>query len=131
MLTSHYHRESPCNDGDGDIVLPPSLPSRAIPHQFPDRSRAKTAYAKTGHSGIGRATVHPTPAPQNCTPRVKAPSTTRFVPVMKLAARLARNTTAFAISCGVPMRPVGLRASAVLYNCGLLSLIVFQTPPSK
>src|ERR1700690_213247 len=28
---------------------------------FPDWSRARTAYAKTGHSGIGRATVHPTP----------------------------------------------------------------------
>ena len=37
-------------------------------------------------------------APQNCTPRVSAPSTTRLVPVMKLAAGLARNTAARAIS---------------------------------
>jgi hypothetical protein len=57
MLISRHLRECPCNDGDGDIVLPPSLSSRAIPTNFPDRSRAKTAYAKTGHSGIGRATV--------------------------------------------------------------------------
>ena len=53
-------------------------------------------------------------AAQSCTPRVSAPSTTRLVPVTKLAAGLARNTAALAISCGVPIRPVGLRASAVL-----------------
>ena len=35
----------------------------------------------------------------------------RFVPVMKLARGLARKTTALATSSGVPMRPVGLRAS--------------------
>ncbi len=50
----------------------------------------------------------------SCTPRVRAPSTTRLVPVTKLAAGLARKTAALAISCGVPIRPVGLRASAVL-----------------
>src|SRR5207244_5422355 len=41
-----------------------------------------------------------------------APSTTRFEPVVKEEAGLARNTAALAISCGVAMRPVGLRASA-------------------
>jgi hypothetical protein len=51
---------------------------------------------------------------QNCTPRVSAPSTTRFVPVMKLAAGLARKTTPRAISSGLPIRPVGFSASACL-----------------
>ena len=50
---------------------------------------------------------------QSCTPRVSAPSTTRLVPVTKLAAGLARKTAALAISCGVPIRPVGLSAKAV------------------
>src|SRR5258706_404545 len=50
---------------------------------------------------------------QNCTPRVRAPSTTRLLPVIKLAAGLAMNATAFAISCGVPILPVGPRASAL------------------
>jgi len=40
-------------------------------------------------------------AAQSWTPRVKAPSTTRLVPLMKLAAGLARNTAALAISWGV------------------------------
>jgi len=48
----------------------------------------------------------------DCTPRVKAPSTTRLLPVIKLAAGLAMNATAFAISCGVPILPVGFRARA-------------------
>ena len=54
------------------------------------------------------------PRRQNCTPRVSAPSTTRFVPVTKLAAGLTRKATALAISCGVPILPVGLRLSEVL-----------------
>lgn len=65
---------------------------------------------------------------QYCTPRVNAPSTTKWVPVMKLAAGLARNTAAFAISWGVPMRPVGLSASASAKNFGLPCSIWFQTP---
>ncbi len=35
---------------------------------------------------------------QSCTPRVSAPSTSTFVPVMKLAAGLLRNSTALATS---------------------------------
>jgi len=46
-------------------------------------------------------------------PRVRAPSTMRFVPLVKLERGLARNATAVATSCGVPMRPVGLSAIAV------------------
>ena len=52
--------------------------------------------------------------PYSCTPLVSAPSTTRLVPLMKLAAGLAMNTAAFAISCGVPIRPVGFIPSATL-----------------
>lgn len=55
------------------------------------------------------------------TPRVSAPSTTRLVPVVKLEVGLARNTTARAISCGVPIRPVGLSARAVAYSSGFPS----------
>ncbi len=40
--------------------------------------------------------------PQNCTPRVRAPSTTRLVPVMKLAAEAAQEPTALAISRASP-----------------------------
>jgi hypothetical protein len=40
-----------------------------------------------------------------------APSTMRFEPVVNEEAGLARNTAALAISCGVAMRPSGLRAS--------------------
>jgi len=46
-------------------------------------------------------------------PRVRAPSTMRLVPLVKLERGLARNATAVATSFGVPMRPVGLSASAV------------------
>src|SRR5258708_4475671 len=60
-----------------------------------------------------------------------APSTTRFEPVVNEEAGLAKNTAAFAISCGVAMRPVGLRASASSYRLGMFCSIVFQTPPLK
>jgi len=43
-------------------------------------------------------------SPQTAT--VSAPSTTRLAPEMRLAAGLARNTTAFATSAGVPNLPV-------------------------
>lgn len=48
----------------------------------------------------------------SCTPRVSAPSTTRFVPLIKLAAGLAIKATARPISSGRPILPVGLRARA-------------------
>ena len=48
---------------------------------------------------------------QYCTREVMAPSTTMLMPVMNEAGVPDRNTTALATSCGVPMRPVGLRAS--------------------
>ena len=51
-------------------------------------------------------------SPQKFTRFEIAPSTTRFEPVVNEEAGLAKNTAAFAISCGVAMRPVGLRASA-------------------
>ena len=41
-----------------------------------------------------------------------APSTIRFEPVVNEEAGLARNTAALATSCGVAMRPSGLRSSA-------------------
>jgi hypothetical protein len=47
-------------------------------------------------------------------PRVRAPSTTRFVPLIRRAERLARNTTGRATSSGVPICPVGLRSTAIL-----------------
>ena len=53
----------------------------------PTRSRPRSGWPRFGATR------------QNCTPRVSAPSTTRLVPVMKLAAELLRNTTALAISC--------------------------------
>ena len=71
------------------------------------------------------------PSSYSCTPLVSAPSTTRLVPVMKLAAGLARKAAALAISCGVPMRPVGFIPSAILKNSGLPCSIWFQTPPGK
>src|SRR5436190_12348436 len=40
-----------------------------------------------------------------------APSTIRFEPVVNEEVGLARNTAALAISCGVAIRPSGLRAS--------------------
>ena len=58
--------------------------------------------------GPGRSARHG----QNCTPRVSAPSTSRLVPVMKLAAGLTRNAAARAISSGLAIRPVGFRAMA-------------------
>src|SRR3954451_4793297 len=126
MLTSHHHRDRPCHDGNGDIVLPPSLPRRAILTNF----RIGLAPAPDIPVSSARPLIS-LPAPQNCTPRVRAPSTTRFVPVMKLAARLARNTAARAISSGRPMRPVGLRASAALNRSGLPYSILSQTPPGN
>ena len=68
---------------------------------------------------------------QNCTPLVSAPSMTRFVPVVKLEAGLARNTTPRATSSAVAMRPVGLRSRACLNSSGLLFSIHCQMPPSK
>src|SRR5215469_5794600 len=55
---------------------------------------------------------------QNCTRWVRAPSMIRLVPVIKPARGLARKTTAFATSSGVPIRPVGLRASIDLNISG-------------
>ena len=51
--------------------------------------------------------------------------------MVKLEVGLARNTTARAISCGVPIRPVGLSASADAYSSGLPCSICSQTPPAK
>jgi hypothetical protein len=50
---------------------------------------------------------------------------------MKLAAELLRNTTAFATSCGVAIRPVGLSASAAANNSGSFCSIDGHTPPGK
>ncbi len=66
------------------------------------------------------------PASYNCTPLVSAPSTTKLVLVMKLAAGLDKKAAALASSCGVPMRPVGFRPSAILKNYGLPVSIWFQ-----
>ena len=48
-----------------------------------------------------------------------------------LAAGLAMNATALAISCGVPMRPVGLSARERWNSSGLPCSICSQTPPGK
>src|SRR5262245_13714178 len=71
------------------------------------------------------------PGYQYWTPRVSAPSMTRLVPVVKLDAGLARNTTPRAISSGRAIRPVGLSPRACLKKSGLLFLMECQTPPSK
>ena len=90
----------------------------------PRRGRARPAHPRgRAGRGVGRLRAG--------RPRVSAPSTTRLVPLVKLDTGLARNTTASAISCGVPMRPVGLRASALAYSSGLPCSIWSQTPPSK
>jgi len=68
---------------------------------------------------------------QNCTRWVKAPSTIKLVPETKLARGLARKTTAFATSSGVPMRPIGLRDIIVSNSSGLFSSTAFHTPPLK
>ncbi len=68
---------------------------------------------------------------QSCTPRVSAPSTTRLVPLTRLAAGLARKTTGAAISSGVPMWPVGFRFVAISKRAGSPVSMLCQTPPSK
>lgn len=55
----------------------------------------------------------------SCTPLVSALFTTKLVPVIKLAAGLARKAVALAISCGVPMRSVKFWPSAILKKSGL------------
>src|SRR6476619_1399187 len=69
--------------------------------------------------------------PQKFTRFEIAPSTTRFEPVVKEEAGLARNTAELAISCGVAMRPVGLRASASWKRFGMFCSTMFQIPPLK
>ena len=90
----------------GKRLLLPSAGQRKV--SYVDRwwARRKRAFAHRTlrlHAGLG---------PQKFTRFEIAPSTTRFEPVVKEEAGLARNTAALAISCGVAMRPVGLRASA-------------------
>ena len=70
-------------------------------------------------------------AGQNCTRWVMQPSQIRFVPVMKLARGLARNTTAFATSSGVPIRPMGLRPNTWRYRSGMFCSTKFHAPPLK
>src|SRR5690606_804717 len=104
-------------------ALPPRQGGRRGRHH---RRRPRHAPRLTGHP-----TRTPDPRRQSCTPRVSAPSTTRLVPVMKLAAGLARNATALATSCGVPMRPVGFSDNACSKNSGLFSSLLAQMPPGK
>jgi len=54
-----------------------------------------------------------------------------LAPVIRLAAGLARKTTARATSSGVPMRPIAHWASAPSYMAGMACLIISQFPPSK
>src|SRR5439155_23876379 len=49
---------------------------------------------------------------------VQPPSTRRLEPVTRLAAGEARNTTAFATSSTVPMRPSGIRSITHRRNSG-------------
>jgi putative transposase len=87
------------------------------------------SYGRARPYGSGNRPAPETP--QSCTPLVKAPSMTRFVPVVKDDAGLDRNTTPRAISSAVAMRPVGLRSSAVLNRSGILFSMCCQMPPSK
>src|SRR5687768_12726524 len=65
------------------------------------------------------------------TPFVNAPSITRLVPLVKLDAGLAKNTTPRAISSGLAMRPIGFSLIAVANSSGFPISIWFQMPPSK
>lgn len=67
----------------------------------------------------------------NRMPCASAPSTNLFLPVVKLAAVLARKTAALAISCGRPMRPVGFSASTCWKKSGLPCSMRCQTPLSN
>jgi hypothetical protein len=58
--------------------------------------------------------VGPSLVAQYCTLVVMAPSTMKFTPVINEACFPARKTTGAATSCGVPIRPIGLRASVRL-----------------
>src|SRR5215470_5138465 len=60
-----------------------------------------------------------------------APSTIMLMPVVNAERGLARNTVAAAISCGVAMRPVGLRLIMLSKNAGALRFTLPQTPSSK
>src|SRR3954454_24846609 len=75
------------------------------------------------------------PAPdlrgQSWIPRVSAPSTTRWAPVVKLDTGLARKTIAVAISSGLPIRLVGLAARAAAKDSGLPRSIPCQKPSGK
>src|SRR5262249_20420612 len=109
--------------------VPAAAPKRCgLGHdgQAGDGFRRRLALRGAGNRGGANAAQA-----QNCTRWVSAPSMIRLVPVIKLARGLARKTTALATSCGVPMRPVGLRASIDLNISGLRSSTMFHTPPLK
>jgi len=80
-------------------------------HVFRRAQQRVDGRVKPGHDG------RESPAsriPQKFTRFEIAPSTTRFDPVVNPDTGLARNTAALAMSCGVAMRPVGLRFIASL-----------------
>jgi hypothetical protein len=68
---------------------------------------------------------------QSWMPRLSAPSTSRWAPVVKADAGLLRKTTARAISWGVPIRPVGFWASWDAYRSGMFRSAPCQKPSSK
>lgn len=62
---------------------------------------------------------------------MSAPSTKRLVPLIRLARGLANITTAYAVSSGVPIRPVGFSASEASNSSRLFCSTFSHTPPSK
>src|SRR5207248_1798896 len=80
---------------------------------------------------VSRPARPPSSFPYSWTPRVRAPSITRLVPMVKHEAGLARNTTPRATSSGLAILPVGLSPSACLNSAGLFCSTHCHTPPSK
>ncbi|TWA99505.1 hypothetical protein FBZ96_104481 [Bradyrhizobium stylosanthis] len=80
-------------------------------HVFPRAQNRVDGRVKPGHDGRESPSSQ---LPQKFTRFEIAPSTTRLDPVVNPDTGLARNTAALAISCGVAMRPVGLRFIASL-----------------
>ena len=91
--------------------------AEARAQRVPDRGdrRRHLADMGGGHHAGGHQQADQPPGrsrcAQYCTRAVMAPSTMKFVPLTNEACVPARNTTHDATSCGVPMRPLGLRAS--------------------
>ncbi len=108
-LSGHYDAEVyVLSTVDGHLLA--RIPIAKGPH---GALRAAVA-GDAGRSGTRASPAGPAhPVRYSWMPRVSAPSTTRWVPVVKLETGLDRKTAAFAISSGRPIRPVGLSPRAM------------------